>query len=147
VDFEEVVNRSVAVKASVVSSDFMERGGRAMLNYGHTVGHAIETATGCTHGEAVSIGMVAAGAASTSRLGFNGQARQREVLASIGLPVDVSWAAGVHEEQIRALMALDKKRDGEGLRMVLLERFGSPVVVPADDATVRAALAAIGITS
>jgi len=147
-DLEDIVNRCVAVKTAVVSEDFTEAGRRAHLNYGHTVGHAIETSTGCSHGEAVAVGMVAAGAASRLALGFDGSDRQHDVLAAVGLPVKVP-VGGVtpHVEQVRSLMAFDKKRDVDGLRMVLLERFGSPVVVPATDATVRAAFEAIGLGS
>ncbi|MDA2978595.1 MAG: 3-dehydroquinate synthase [Actinomycetota bacterium] len=145
VDLESVVNKAVAVKVAVVNDDSKEHGRRAILNYGHTVGHAIEVATPCSHGEAVSIGMVAAGAASASLLGFGGADHQRALLSSIGLPV----AAGVNvkSSQLRALIAMDKKRDSSGLRMVLLERFESPVVVSVDDATVRTAFDAIGLDS
>lgn len=144
-DLEDIVNRSIAVKVAVVNEDFTEQGRRAILNYGHTVGHAIETASGMSHGEAVSIGMVAAGAASEAELGFGGVARQRSVLAEVGLPVSVGNT--VKADQVRALMALDKKRDHDGIRMVLLEEFGSPVVVPAGDATVAAAFEGVGLTS
>jgi len=141
-DLEDVVNRSIAVKVAVVTEDFTEQGRRAILNYGHTVGHAIETVTGKSHGEAVAIGMVAAGAASARMLGFGGVRRQADVLSAVGLPTkapDVPFAS------VRAAMALDKKRDASGLRMVLLRDFGSPEVVTVDDATVRAALDAIGV--
>jgi 3-dehydroquinate synthase len=144
-DLEDIVNRSIAVKVAVVNDDFTEQGHRAILNYGHTVGHAIETATGMSHGEAVSIGMVAAGAASRAELGFDGMERQRSVLAEVGLPVAV--ADTVRADQVRALMALDKKRDHDGIRMVLLQAFGAPVVVPAGDATVAAAFEGVGLTS
>lgn len=143
VDLEFIVNRSVAVKVDVVNGDFTEQGRRAILNYGHTVGHAIETACGMTHGEAVAIGMVAAGAASRAAMGFTGEMRQTDVLGKIGLPSRVDPTA--HTNQVRAFMARDKKRDASGLRMVLLEDFGVPVVVAVDDATVRTALDAIGL--
>ncbi|MDK1018793.1 MAG: 3-dehydroquinate synthase family protein [Actinomycetota bacterium] len=143
VDLLEIVNRSVAVKVGIVTEDFKERGRRAILNYGHTVGHAIETTTGRSHGESVAIGMVAEGAASSAYFGFTGEERQRAVLEQVGLP---TRAADAGEVTIRAQMALDKKRDAGGLRMILLEDFGSPKVVHADDATVQAALDAVGIT-
>ncbi len=142
-DIENIVNRSVAVKTRVVNEDFTERGARAILNYGHTIGHAIETTTGRPHGEAVAIGMVAAGHASRHHLGFGGAERQEAVLKQIGLPVSAPEAK---LESTRAMMALDKKRDSKGLRMVLLEDFGSPVLIHPDDATVRAAFAGIGLT-
>ncbi|MGI9585010.1 MAG: 3-dehydroquinate synthase [Acidimicrobiia bacterium] len=142
VDLEDVVNRSVAVKAAVVSEDFTERGRRAILNYGHTIGHAVEASTGRSHGDSVSIGMAAAGAASQHKLGFNGAARQTEVLTAIGLPVE---APDAHLSAVKALMALDKKRDGDGLKLVLLRAIEQPQVVDADDATLRAALDAVAI--
>lgn len=145
VDLEFVVNRSAAAKVAVVNEDFTEQGRRAILNYGHTVGHAVEIATSCSHGHAVAIGMVAAGAASAWLLGFEGAERQRELLAGIGLPVATD--ATTKLEQLRSLMALDKKRDAGGMRMVLLKAFESPVVVSVDDATVRAAFEAIGLAS
>ena len=141
-DLEEIVNRSVAVKVAVVNGDFTEQGRRAILNYGHTIGHGIETTTGISHGEAVSVGMVAAGYASQHALGFTGASRQEEALATIGLPLR---APGAKLHAVRAMMALDKKRDSEGLRMVLLEEFESPVIMRPDDATVQAAFAGIDL--
>ncbi len=142
VNLEEVVNRSVAVKVSVVSEDFKEHGRRAILNYGHTVGHAIETTTGRSHAESVSIGTVAAGAASRAVFGFTGEERQRAILKEVGLPVT---AGDAEAEAVRAQMERDKKRDAGGLRMVLLEDFCVPQLVHADDATVRAAFEGIGL--
>ncbi|RLE11120.1 MAG: 3-dehydroquinate synthase, partial [Actinobacteria bacterium] len=142
VDLDEIVNRSVAVKVAVVNDDFKERGRRAILNYGHTVGHAIETTTGRSHAESVSIGTVAAGAASRAMFDFTGEERQRAVLREVGLPISASDAdAGA----VRAQMDRDKKRDSEGLRMVLLQDFGIPELVHANDATVRAAFEGIGL--
>ncbi len=142
VDLESIVNRSVAVKVDVVNDDFREEGRRAILNYGHTVGHGIESATGRTHGESVAIGVVAAGSASEAVLGFRGAPRQVDVLGRVGLPVS---APDADADEVRSFMSLDKKRGPEGLRMVLLRAFGQPEVVAVDDATVRAALASIGV--
>jgi len=139
-DLEEIVNRSVAVKVGVVNDDFTEQGRRAILNYGHTIGHGIESTTGISHGEAVSVGMVAAGYASKHALGFTGAPRQEEALAAIGLPLR---APGAELQAVRSMMALDKKRDSSGLRMVLLKDFESPVIIRPDDATVQAAFAGI----
>ena len=144
VDLEDVVNRSAAVKVSIVNEDFRELGRRAILNYGHTVGHAIETSTGRSHGDSVAIGMVAAGAAGRAVLGFDGEDRQRAILVRVGLPVD---APDAKDQLVRSLIARDKKRDASGLRMVLLRGFGRPEVVAVDDATVRAALEAVGVLS
>lgn len=139
---EEVINRAVAVKARVVSDDFTERGGRAVLNYGHTVGHAVEVAAGLSHGESVAIGMAAAAKLSELVTGYDGAAAQRQLIRSLGLPVR---APAVRAARVEQLMAMDKKRDERGLRFVVLEAIGRPIVVHADGATVRAALASIGI--
>jgi 3-dehydroquinate synthase len=141
-DLEEIVNRSVAVKVRVVNEDFTEQGTRAILNYGHTIGHGIEATTGMPHGEAVSVGMVAAGYASQHAVGFTGASRQEQVLANIGLPVR---APDARAEAVRSMMLLDKKRDSSGLRMILLEDFEAPVIMRPDDATVRAAFAGIDL--
>ena len=139
---DEVVDRAVTVKAAVVSSDFTERGRRAILNYGHTIGHAVEVAAGMSHGHAVAVGMVAAATLSEKMAGFGGAAEQRDLIASLGLPVD---APTLSTTRVEELMAVDKKRDDRGLRFVVLEAVGRPAVVYADPASVRAALAAVGI--
>lgn len=139
---EEVVARAVAVKAAVVGRDPTEQGERAILNYGHTLGHGIEVAGARTHGEAVAVGMVAAGRASAELLGFGDEARQRDLIAALGLPVA---APDLDRDTVLILTARDKKRTAGNLRMVLLERIGEPQVVAVDATTVRAALAAVGI--
>lgn len=142
-DLEDVVRRSAGVKAAIVERDPTEQGERAHLNYGHTIGHAVERAAGIGHGAAVAIGMVAAGRASRRLLGFDGEERQRAALTRLGLP---TAAPAVDAAAVRPLIALDKKRDAQGLRMVLLEAIGRPRVLHVDSATVDAALAAVGIS-
>ena len=138
----EVLIRAVRVKADIVSSDFREAGRRAVLNYGHTVGHAVEVAAGIPHGHGVAIGMVAAAAASERVLGFAEAARQEALLEDLSLP---TRAPDVDRDTVMGLMALDKKRNAAGLRMVLLERIGEATVAAVDGATLEAALGAIGI--
>ncbi len=138
----EVVERAIGVKARVVSEDFREDGLRAVLNYGHTAGHAVEVAAGISHGEAVAIGMVAAGVVGERTVGFGRRVEQEQLIASLGLP---TRSPDVDAAEIERLMALDKKRDTGGIRFVVLEDFGAPRVVHPDDATVRASLHAIGI--
>ncbi len=136
----DVVPRAIAVKARVVAADFAESGVRAVLNYGHTIGHAIEVTGGMSHGHAVAVGMVAAGAASARVCGFADAARQRHILESLGLPVT---AGPLDLDEVRRLLAMDKKRDAAGLRMVLLEAVGKPTITHVDSATVDVALAAV----
>ena len=139
---DEVVGRAIAVKANIVSEDFREGGLRAVLNYGHTAGHAVEVAAGISHGDAVAIGMVAAGVVGERTAGFERRVEQEQLIASLGLP---TRSPDVDMADIERLMALDKKRGTGGIRFVVLEDFGVPRVVHPDDATVRASLHAIGI--
>jgi len=139
---DEVVPRAVRVKASIVSRDFREGGVRTFLNYGHTIGHGVEVAGRMSHGDAVAIGMVAAGVVGERTVGFTDAAEQRALIDSLGLPTS---APGLDPDEVTRLMELDKKRDAGGLRFVVLERIGTPTVVHPDTATVRAALHAIGI--
>lgn len=142
-DLTEVVRRAVAVKAAVVGRDPLERGERAHLNYGHTIGHAVEVAGGFGHGAAVAVGMVAAGRAAALTVGFGEEERQREIIGRLGLPVA---APGLDAAEVRRLIDLDKKRTAEGLRLVLLEAVGRPRLEVAAPATVESALAAVGIS-
>lgn len=137
---EDVVARAISVKAGVVSRDFREAGERAILNFGHTIGHAVEIQSGIAHGFAVSIGMVAAGVVSARRHGFDAE-WLTELLFSMGLPVA---AAGVSIGPALDLIARDKKRTADGIRMVLLRSVGDPVVEPVTDGDLEAALLAIG---
>jgi len=138
---DEVIERAVAVKVAVVGADYREGSRREILNYGHTIGHAVETAAGIPHGHAVAIGMVAAGAVAETS-GFAGADRQRAVIEDLGLPTAIS---GLEPDLVRALVAKDKKRGPEGTRMVILEDIALPKVTNVSDATVTAALAAVGI--
>ena len=139
----EVVTRAVRVKAEVTAGDFFETGRRAILNYGHTVGHAVETATGMPHGHAVAVGMVAAGAISARKTGFSHAERQRGIIASLGLPVRSPEAP---RSVIVDLVGRDKKRRGGSLpKMVLLEDFGNPVVIDVTLDDLEVGLAAVGL--
>lgn len=142
VDLEPVVGRAIDVKVGIVGRDPFEVGERAHLNYGHTVGHAIESALGMAHGDAVAVGMVAAGRVSSLVTGFGEEERQRAIIESLGLPVA---APGADRQDVRRYLHLDKKHDRLGLRMVVLEGVGRPSVVHVDDATVEVALDAAGV--
>ena len=144
----DAIRRAVAIKARVVSRDERESGGpRMLLNYGHTVGHALEAATGYTtllHGEAVSIGMMAAAYISqeVGLLAGDDVARQRTALEAFGLPVSFE---GADSSEVREAMRSDKKIAAGTVRWVLLDGIGNAVVrddVPAE--AVRRALKRLG---
>ena len=138
---DQVVTRSIKVKAEVVSADYREDGRRAILNFGHTIGHGVEMAAGMPHGMAVAVGMVAAGAVSAARYGFPAQ-WLTDVIFSLGLPVS---AFGVSHDSVVGFVGKDKKRTADGTRMVLLRSVGDPVVDLVDDAEIDLGLAAVGI--
>mgnify|MGYP006271141063 CR=1 FL=1 len=142
----EAIERSCRNKAEVVAADEREAGQRALLNLGHTFGHAIEAGLGYgewLHGEAVAAGMVLA-AELSARLGWLAAAdvaRTRELLAGFGLPVDAP--AALSAERWLGLMAVDKKVQAGRLRLVLLRRIGEAVVTADfDPAALRALLEA-----
>jgi len=124
------VRRSCKIKARIVASDEREQGQRALLNLGHTFGHAIENAMGYgqwLHGEAVGVGMLLA-ADLSSRLGWIATAdveRVRTLLERIGLPTGAP-AIGAH--RALELMGMDKKVLAGRIRLVLLRRLGEGVV-------------------
>ncbi len=136
----EAIGRSCAHKAVIVERDPLEHGERALLNFGHTFAHAIESEQGyggLNHGEAVAIGMVLAARLSTV-LGFaptsNGD-RLHGLLERFGLPVLLP--PGLQADALLARMRLDKKAQAAGLRFVLWDRAGAARVVSnIDEATV-----------
>ncbi|HYU66360.1 MAG TPA: 3-dehydroquinate synthase, partial [Jatrophihabitantaceae bacterium] len=136
----ELVERSVRVKAHVVSEDLTEKGLREILNYGHTLGHAIERAEGYRwrHGAAVSVGLVYAAAVGRrlGRLDDATAARHRAVLASLGLPT--SYRPDVFDALL-GTMRIDKKARGNRLRFVVLEGLGRALVIDDLDPAVLAA--------
>lgn len=135
----ELIERGIAVKAATVAGDLTERGpggaiGREALNYGHTLGHAIERHEHyrVRHGEAIAIGMVfvAELAHRAGRIDSRLLARHRRLLASVGLPTTY------REDQFDALMAgmrLDKKSRGSTLRFVVLDALARPSIFAGPD--------------
>jgi 3-dehydroquinate synthase len=123
----ELVERSVRVKVDVVSQDLREAGPREVLNYGHTLGHAVEQVEHFRwrHGEAVSVGLVYAAELSRAvgRLDDAAVARHRELLAGLGLPTTYD---GAKWPELLATMRVDKKARGSTLRFVVLDGIGRP---------------------
>ena len=121
----ELIQRSVAVKARVVSSDFKESFEREILNYGHTLGHAIENHSkySLRHGEAISIGLVYAAHLSQIHCGLDATvvAQHIRLLTNIGLPVSYEQSAFA---ELLSLMSLDKKSRGKMIRFVGISEVG-----------------------
>lgn len=134
----DIIRRSVAIKANIVSQDERETLGiRILLNYGHTLGHAIEAASGYgnfLHGEAVSVGMMGAAYIGNAMgmMSDDEVERQRAVLQSYGLPLT---CGEINVEAVNNAMLSDKKTSGRAIRWVLLDGIGKAVTrndVPAE---------------
>ncbi|MGC0250766.1 3-dehydroquinate synthase [Pseudactinotalea sp. Z1748] len=130
----ELVHRAITVKARVVSADLREADQREILNYGHTLAHAIENAESYRwrHGDAVAVGMVFAAelAWRTGHLGADVLERHRRVLRSLGLPIHYDGAPWT---RLAEAMRRDKKARGGVLRFVILEGTGAPVRLQGPD--------------
>ncbi len=143
-----IVARSCEIKAEVVSQDETESGQRAILNFGHTIGHAIEAITAYgrhLHGEAISIGQIAAAhlSAEMSSLAAQDVERIRALFVAAGLPVSIKLSS-TQRARLLAAMTLDKKVSAGEIKFVLAERIGKVVwgqKVPA--ASVQRALDAV----
>lgn len=133
----ELVERAVRVKARVVGADLRESGLREILNYGHTLGHAIEKREryGWKHGHAVAVGLVFAAELSrlSGRLDESTAARHRRVLELLGLPTAYEKAAW---PELRAAMSVDKKTRADTLRFVVLDGLAAPGIMVAPDENV-----------
>jgi 3-dehydroquinate synthase len=140
-----LIQHSISFKAAVVGEDELEGGRRAILNYGHTIGHALEAAAdfNLPHGSAISAGMVAAARLSRSHFATDLVDLHEDLLHSADLPLT---APGVDVETALAAMSRDKKRSSSetGNRFVLLRDVGDPVYgVPVDDDEARREIGAL----
>jgi 3-dehydroquinate synthase len=123
---EDIIHESVAIKAGIVGRDEKEGGERRTLNFGHTLGHALESRLGVSHGEAVSLGMAMAADLSVRKGLLPGEeaGRIRRLLQSLGLPTEVSF----DKDPILDAVRRDKKRTGSRIRFVFLRGIGEPSV-------------------
>lgn len=143
-DTEELIERAVRVKAAAVGEDLHDTGVREFLNYGHTLGHAVERVEdfGWRHGEAVAVGLVFA-AELAGRAGLLTPAevaRHRTLVAAMGLPTRYAgdWS------RLQAVMRVDKKARGASLRFVVLDGLGNPrILTDPEQAWLDAAWAAV----
>lgn len=124
----ELIERNVQIKTAVVVKDEFEKGDRKLLNFGHTLGHAIENIYQLLHGHAVSIGMMTACTFSESLNGFTSGEKEKvkRLLQKYNLPVDFSFG----KEKIWNLLKMDKKRAGNEMNFILLNKIGEAVIRP-----------------
>jgi len=123
---EKVVHDSVIIKSTVVNRDATEHGERRKLNFGHTLGHAIEKVLQVPHGEAVSAGMVLASELSEKKGYLQSQDSNRlsSLLEKFRLPVRFEF----NREKVFAAIRKDKKREGDNLKFIFLKKIGEAVV-------------------
>ncbi len=120
----ELVQRNAGIKIRVVQKDEFEKGERRLLNFGHTLGHALETQYELLHGQAISIGMTYACHISEQLTGFKQTERVVNLLEKYNLPT----YAAFDKQKVFDVLKMDKKRERKEMNYVLLERIGKGVV-------------------
>jgi 3-dehydroquinate synthase len=117
-DIEEVILRSLLIKRGIVERDVHEGGERKILNFGHTVGHAIESATGLLHGECVGLGMLYFCSESVKE-------RLLTIIDGMGLPVSLE----IDRDELYSYILRDKKADGELITVTYVSEIGKPELI------------------
>ena len=125
-DLQLLIQRNAKLKAKVVQQDEFEKGDRKLLNYGHTLGHALENLYELSHGQAIAIGMVYAAHLSQQNAGFKQVLQVITLLEQYGLPTHIAFEAA----DVFAVLKMDKKREQDTMNFVLLEKVGKGVVKP-----------------
>jgi 3-dehydroquinate synthase len=126
----ELIGRNVLLKTKLVKNDEFETGERKILNFGHTLGHALEKQYQLSHGRAISIGMSVAALLSEQLTRFKSSGRLMRLLEKYGLPTDFPFDA----KKVFEVLKMDKKKTGNSMHYVLLERIGKAVTreIPVD---------------
>ncbi len=130
---QKIILRNIDLKSGVVKRDELESGDRKLLNFGHTLGHALETQYELTHGQAISLGMVFASWLSARLEGFTDMQRVEQVLANYGLPTRAAFDL----EKVFKVLVMDKKRVSNEISYVLLEKTGKGVIRKIDTTTLK----------
>lgn len=120
----DLVERNVRIKIKVVQQDEFEKADRKLLNYGHTLGHALEKQYQLPHGHAVSVGMAYAAEISAQLTGFTQSERLVKLIRQYGLPAFMEF----DKEQVFRILKMDKKRERADIHYILLEKIGKAVI-------------------
>ncbi len=120
----ELIERNVIIKSKVVQKDEFEKGDRKLLNFGHTLGHALENQYELSHGQAISIGMAYACYISEELCGFRETERVISALNKYNLPTEFSF----DKQKVFDVMKMDKKRERKELNYILLDKIGKGIV-------------------
>ncbi len=123
----DLIERNANLKSKVVIDDEFEKGERRLLNFGHTIGHAIENQAQLKHGHAVSIGMIVAARLSESLIGFDSSETDqlRKILTKYQLPTQF----GFDKEKMIEIMRMDKKRNARNMNFIVLKEIGDAEIV------------------
>jgi 3-dehydroquinate synthase len=121
---QKLIQRNAMLKGAVVQEDEFERGPRRLLNFGHTLAHALEKKYSLMHGEAVAIGMVFAAKLSAAQCGFENVDRLRWVIESYGLPATITY----DKEAVFDILKKDKKKEGSDIHFILLNDIGNATI-------------------
>jgi 3-dehydroquinate synthase len=120
----ELIQRNAILKTKVVQQDEFEKGDRKLLNFGHTLGHALETQYELSHGQAISIGMTYASIISEKMIGFKEAGRVARLLLQYDLSIFIEF----DKQKVFNVLKMDKKRERKEINYVLLEKIGKGVI-------------------
>jgi 3-dehydroquinate synthase len=123
---QDIVSKNIKIKVAVVKEDEFEIGKRKLLNFGHTVGHALETQYELTHGQAVSLGMVFAAWVSAKHLGFKDGERIEKVLLKYKLPIRAAFDVN----KVFKILKMDKKRVNTKMNYIMIQDLGKGIIKP-----------------
>ena len=121
-----LVSRNMMLKTRIVQRDEFEKDERRKLNFGHTLGHALETQYELSHGEAISIGMTFAGSLSQQLIGFRHQDKLTSLLEKYQLPTHAAF----DRDKVIQVLKMDKKKAGGLIHFILLEKIGRASILP-----------------
>ena len=122
----QLVQKNALIKTRVVQKDEFETGERRLLNFGHTLGHALETQYELSHGEAIAIGMSYAANLSGGLLGFKNAGRVVSLIEKYELPTHARF----DKDKVIRILKMDKKKSRDSIRFILLERIGKAAIQP-----------------
>jgi 3-dehydroquinate synthase len=123
-ELEMLIQRNVLFKTRIVQQDEFEKGDRKLLNFGHTLGHALENQYGLSHGEAIAIGMAYAALLSQKINGFKKAQQVKALLESYHLPVHAEF----DRDKVIEVLKMDKKKTRNGIHFILLEKIGKALI-------------------
>jgi len=119
-----LIRRNVLIKTKVVMQDEFEKGDRKLLNFGHTLGHALENQYELSHGQSISIGMTYASELSRMLIGFKNAEKVPKVLEQYGLPTYARY----DKDKVINVLKMDKKKEKDAINFILLEKIGKAVI-------------------